>query len=252
MAARQVPCTNCGALRREQSKDRNGGPGLCIACHREQASQRRQNRETCPKCGNPKHRQSKVCRDCCLKSIRKPSSYLHRKCKKCKVQMRVHRVHAKRGQGWYCSRACARSGRPTRKRQRISASCANCEKKIERHKSDYRKRRGDKWFCSPECWYSWNQGSHHYLWGGGQHERMCPQYKPWRREVLLRDGGKCRFCGCKDKLHVHHIRPFRNHAELRWKVENGLTLCESCHRLLAGREMDHVKTLELLTRIQIR
>jgi 5-methylcytosine-specific restriction endonuclease McrA len=32
-------------------------------------------------------------------------------------------------------------------------------------------------------------------------------------------------------LHPHHIQPFADHPELRWDVNNGMTLCTNCHAL---------------------
>jgi DNA-directed RNA polymerase subunit RPC12/RpoP len=62
-------------------------------------------------------------------------------------------------------------------------------------------------------------------------ERQSYKYRKWRKAVLQRDGYKCQQCGeTGKKLHVHHIKPFATHADLRFEVSNGITVCEACHR----------------------
>ena len=55
-------------------------------------------------------------------------------------------------------------------------------------------------------------------------------YRKWREEVLTRDGHKCAECGSSENLEVHHIKEFSIYPELRFDVDNGITLCRSCHR----------------------
>lgn len=57
-------------------------------------------------------------------------------------------------------------------------------------------------------------------------------YRKWRTAVLDRDGRMCRAdnCGAKTKLHAHHIVRWVDSVELRLDVDNGVTLCASCHR----------------------
>lgn len=62
--------------------------------------------------------------------------------------------------------------------------------------------------------------------------RTSYEYRAWRVAVLERDGWQCRKCGASKRgrtLHAHHIRSFKDHPELRFSVDNGLTLCASCH-----------------------
>jgi len=55
-------------------------------------------------------------------------------------------------------------------------------------------------------------------------------HRKWVNAVLTRDGSACRHCGAKDiELHAHHVKSFRDHPELRFDVDNGLTLCHRCH-----------------------
>lgn len=61
-------------------------------------------------------------------------------------------------------------------------------------------------------------------------KRTSPGYSTWRTAVLKRDGYACRHCGAQPKtLHAHHILSFKGHPDRRHDVDNGLTLCPSCH-----------------------
>lgn len=75
--------------------------------------------------------------------------------------------------------------------------------------------------------------------------RRCDKYKVWRTAVFVRDGYKCAMCGSKGRLQADHIKPFalicKEHKirsvkqaekcnEL-WNIENGRTLCVSCHKM---------------------
>lgn len=65
--------------------------------------------------------------------------------------------------------------------------------------------------------------------------RCSTEYKSWRAAVLSRDKYICRECGTQNAImHAHHIKPFRDHPELRFAVDNGLTLCASCHARIEG------------------
>ena len=52
----------------------------------------------------------------------------------------------------------------------------------------------------------------------------------WARAIISRDNATCRNCGARDVvLHAHHILRFAEHPDKRWDLDNGLTLCHSCH-----------------------
>jgi 5-methylcytosine-specific restriction endonuclease McrA len=59
-----------------------------------------------------------------------------------------------------------------------------------------------------------------------------PVYKEWRRKVLARDSYRCQMPNCKRTryLQVHHIRKWSSASTLRFEIDNGITLCSSCHK----------------------
>ena len=79
------------------------------------------------------------------------------------------------------------------------------------------------------------QGAGNYFWKGGingendtlRHRR---EYKEWRTTVYERDNYTCQCCGSRGgKLNAHHINQFADYPELRYDVNNGITLCAQCH-----------------------
>jgi hypothetical protein len=60
-------------------------------------------------------------------------------------------------------------------------------------------------------------------------DRSSLKFKIWRMEVFTRDGFRCRLCGSKKKIHAHHLKMWAFFPELRFDVDNGLTLCLKCH-----------------------
>lgn len=62
-------------------------------------------------------------------------------------------------------------------------------------------------------------------------QRKTPQYAEWRTAVFERDGYRCAICGeVGGRLNAHHIKPFARYPDLRLDVDNGITLCEECHK----------------------
>lgn len=56
-------------------------------------------------------------------------------------------------------------------------------------------------------------------------------YKQWMLNVKNRDGWRCKIANgdCSGRLEAHHILPWRSHPELRYQLNNGITLCHYHH-----------------------
>ena len=65
----------------------------------------------------------------------------------------------------------------------------------------------------------------------GSEERRSPMYKCWAKDVRDRDKYKCRLLNnkCSGRLEVHHIFGFTEYPELRYIINNGITLCHAHH-----------------------
>ena len=62
-----------------------------------------------------------------------------------------------------------------------------------------------------------------------QEYRLCSEYMDWRKKCLKRDLRLCQLCGTKKKAEVHHIKSYKDYPEERISIDNGITLCRSCH-----------------------
>lgn len=51
----------------------------------------------------------------------------------------------------------------------------------------------------------------------------------WGLDVKTRDGFKCFGCKTEKDLHAHHIIPWKQDESKRFDLNNGITLCRSCH-----------------------
>lgn len=75
-----------------------------------------------------------------------------------------------------------------------------------------------------------------HCWKGGVYKnnndiRRSGEYKYWNKECLKRDNFTCQKYGKSGgKLIVHHINNFADFPELRFDINNGITLSEKAHK----------------------
>jgi hypothetical protein len=60
-------------------------------------------------------------------------------------------------------------------------------------------------------------------------EMNTPEYKKWRTAVYRRDKYKCRCCDSGFRINAHHLNGWSWAVNQRYEVNNGVTLCYSCH-----------------------
>jgi len=60
-------------------------------------------------------------------------------------------------------------------------------------------------------------------------DTKAKKYVSWRISVFERDRYECQKCGSKNNLHAHHIVEWDHDVSLRYELDNGLTVCSSCH-----------------------
>lgn len=112
-------------------------------------------------------------------------------------------------------------------------TCKNCGNTFETIPSITRM------FCSRKCIDVFKKGSNHPMWITDRsklslkQERNDSSYREWRKNVKDRYMWKCKIsdCNCKGKLVAHHILPWSKFPELRYNINNGITLCRFHHPL---------------------
>ena len=119
--------------------------------------------------------------------------------------------------------------------------------KIKRKMSEIRKgkpsnAKGKHWKLTIETRKKLSKvkkGNKCYLWKGGisknyKRHYFDLDYKLWREAVFERDNYTCQKCGLRGSegyLTAHHIKSWISYPELRYEINNGITLCEDCHKL---------------------
>lgn len=94
------------------------------------------------------------------------------------------------------------------------------------------------------------KGKDHWNWQGGisgSRDRKNTQYKCWRLGVFERDNYTCQDCGEKESvaglLEAHHIKAWALYSELRYELDNGLTLCKVCHAKTTGYKVKNIASV---------
>lgn len=149
-------------------------------------------------------------------------------CLNCNTIFHQHTMDSK-----FCSPECSneyRKGKSINLAERIRI-CEYCGNKFE-----VRSVNKPTKYCSNTCMGKAMSGEHHPMWRGGitpKYEtiRLSDEYRAFRLKVLERDLFICQRCGnnTPNELRVHHIKSFSRFPGLRFDVDNGITLCETCH-----------------------
>lgn len=227
-------CIKCGQLKpiEEFVKDKNKAQGVRNIC---KECQNRSKRKTPDK---PKPKEG------------------YKFCATCKRELPLSSFHIRKVQGKmrpcsYCME-CERE----RDRARYTHVCEICGK-------EYRSGKKDSRFCK-SCWVEnfvevgreslrkYNAVPENNFWYGKQRlgeenpnykpektdeerekGRILPGYKEWQRLVFERDHYICQCCGYSKGgiLRAHHMDSYDWCKDKRTDVDNGVTLCDNCHRL---------------------
>lgn len=71
-------------------------------------------------------------------------------------------------------------------------------------------------------------------------QRHSPKYNKWRNAVFERDNYTCQDCRVRGgNLNAHHLNSFKKYPKQRYIVNNGIALCEKCHRKRHGRAVNN-------------
>lgn len=76
--------------------------------------------------------------------------------------------------------------------------------------------------------------------------RDRPEARAWRECVFVRDNFICQQCKQGGKIEAHHIHMWSKYPDLRFDVDNGITLCEECHGRIRGHEDEYIEMFIML------
>lgn len=189
-------------------------------------------------------------------------------CKRCGKPFTINPYAKAQGHGVYCSKECQypphivicqHCGKefrtpPTGNTIYCSWECFNADETVHAKRSEtvkaawqkpevrqnimegIRKRsQNPAWKDAPH----FQKGDKHPRYRGNRKAREDAsryEYKAWRKAVLRRDNFTCQHCFVRGGVLVaHHIKQWSQYPELRFDVNNGLTLCTTCHDKVHGR-----------------
>ena len=225
-------CSKCKELKplsdfynNKNSKD--GHDATCIKC---QNLRYRHVCNFCRKNFTSKNKNHKGFRfDCKVKNETKDKA---RVCPICNKKYQYKKQKQK-----YCSKKCL--GISQRKEKTIYI-CDYCKKEFERLACFVNGKHHI--FCSYECKDKANGifyvGENHPMWNKEktqderERERSYSDYTNWRNKVYERDNYVCQCCGDNQggNLNAHHLDSYDWCAEKRIDIDNGITLCVTCHK----------------------
>lgn len=165
----------------------------------------------------------------------------------------------------HCSSKCAASVAGLKRRRRKIFTCKACSKVFEGAAfreakycskacwSDRRKKKqclncGDTItsytalkFCGVNCSKTYRVGKNAARWKDGkslerERLRLGKEVRAWRIAVFVRDNHTCQQCGTAKDLHAHHVKHWATTPELRFDLDNGLTLCIDCHGIIHNKD----------------
>ncbi|MDY6862929.1 MAG: HNH endonuclease [Thermodesulfobacteriota bacterium] len=171
-----------------------------------------------------------------------------------KIQRKIGSDKLYRNEHFFCNPQCyhkwvfsKKERHPRWKGGGVKKVCLYCEKIFYVRKAI--DRRGGGKYCSNICKGKYNAhlhtGENNLNWKGGVtkiHDRLrsSSDYQIWRLKVYRRDRFICQVCknksSRKNKLHAHHIFKFSEYLDIRFNVDNGITLCQSCHSKIKNYE----------------
>lgn len=61
-------------------------------------------------------------------------------------------------------------------------------------------------------------------------DTLKPLIAKWGKDVKSRDKYTCQKCNSKNNLEAHHIVSWSHNKEFRYDINNGITICEHCHK----------------------
>lgn len=216
-------------------------------CSKECQKESRYKNKKCEACGSvfrSKHPNVRFCSPkCSARTTIKPDLVHGLMCVNCNKEFSRPRSRVRATKiGHFCSRTCwddynsKMKSEKSHKWRSKKVECENCGESFTRQNNQLINR--EKTFCCHLCyshWMSENQtGESSPSWRGGWSSNRGNYWDVISEKIRERDGYHCQDCKVPqkdEKLHVHHIIPFRffDTPERANKESNLISLCKNCH-----------------------
>lgn len=151
---------------------------------------------------------------------------------------------ANRGNSIFCSRECYEEYKKVDSKEYIDIKCEICGEVFTITLADYNNRMkyNKRIYCSSKCACK-GQSIHyskenHPSWNPDiskeerEKNRHFDEYIKWRKGVFEKDNYTCQCCRDNKggNLNAHHLNSYNWDKEHRLDINNGITLCDKCHK----------------------
>lgn len=177
-------------------------------------------------------------------------------CSNCNKEIYVNKSNLLKGKEHYCNKECMfehrqktgfykKENNPNYKGGDVEVVCTYCNISYEINRSKHTgsiNQGNSNFFCCKEHYNIWRSenliGEKAYNYKEPE-DRITPLSKlerrkievlNWKIQVFIRDNRTCIICGSKEKINAHHIMSFAKNIEQRTDINNGVTLCNCCHK----------------------
>lgn len=213
----QVECDNCGGtLDRLPWKIQSNKHHFCdVACRNGWQSKRMSGENNPAWTGT---QEEVICKVCGNSFYKRPNE----------VQYRTKICSQDCATKYYVGENHSQYGIEKEKYAQVEFNCDYCSKLQSHYQSRYNNQKHH--FCNIECRNNWlrQQVTEEDILI--RKSRGAASIKKFRKLCLERDNQECVRCGADNDLQVHHILSFQKNPDLRFNLDNGITLCADCHK----------------------
>ena len=239
---------------------KDGYENVCKECRKRARFKYSNICVTCGKAFQSRQLNTKYCGNACKPQCM--SRHVFVKCSVCGKLKSVKSGYATQHEDFYCSKQCGSIGNCQKlkgennpKYNRQPVVCEVCDKEFSRTPSQIQKyaHRFCSHTCQAQAYRKLFKGENNPLFGKERHdmrgdknwswnpERTAEQRKKerkegvnknWRRDVFLKFNYTCQYCGKRGNgdIIAHHIDSYDWCIDKRYDVDNGIVLCEDCHK----------------------
>lgn len=174
------------------------------------------------------------------------------KCCVCGKEIKTTECELKKRPQKVCSKECkSKLISNLKKKDKVELQCPMCKKYFEVH--SYRLNNQVVICCSRSCAtkYQERDKTKHPRYNENISDeeridrRILKENVLWRNEVMKRDKYTCQVCKqYGGKLEAHHLNSYHWDKEHRLDLNNGITLCQRCHKDFHKKYTKHNNTKE--------